>query len=217
MLRRTLAYARRHHLALLALFFAMGGTSYAAVTLPRNSVGTAQIKAEAVTLAKINSGALRSLKGAAGARGPQGLQGDTGATGPQGLQGDTGATGPQGPTGATGTTGATGAAGPTGPTGPVGPTGVVGTITVRTGTESVPTGTEAEYSVGCNVGEVAVGGGASIGPDGGVGSGVANGVALETSRPNPASGTNPTGWFAIMQNTSGSSQTFTVYVECAAT
>jgi Collagen triple helix repeat (20 copies) len=98
---------------LLALFFAMGGTSYAAITLPRNSVGTAQIKARAVTLAKINSRAVRSLQGATGPQGPRGLKGDagaTGSTGPQGLKGDTGA--PGGP-------------------GARGPAGVVGTITVH--------------------------------------------------------------------------------------
>src|SRR4051794_30824494 len=35
--------------ALLALFVAMGGAGYAALKLPRNSVGTAQLKANAVT------------------------------------------------------------------------------------------------------------------------------------------------------------------------
>jgi hypothetical protein len=212
--RRMLAYARRHHLALLALFFAMGGTSYAAVTLPHNSVGTTQIKAQAVTLAKINSGAVRSLKGATGRQGPQGR---TGATGVTGVTGPQGPQGPQGDAGATGPTGTTGATGATGAGGPQGPAGVVGTITVRTATATVPTNNEAPGSAACNSGEVAVGGGASIGADGGSGSGVVNGTTLETSRPNPASGTNPTGWFAIMANTSGSDQTFTVYVECAAT
>jgi Collagen triple helix repeat (20 copies) len=203
--RRMLAYARRHHLALLALFFAMGGTSYAAVALPRNSVGTAQIKARAVTLGKLNSRTLRSLKGAPG---PQGGTGVTGAAGPQGPIGATGATG------AKGTTGPTGATGTPGATGATGPTGTVGTITMRSSSESVPNGTAAEAATYCNSGEVAVGGGASIGV--GVGSGVA-GADLETSRPDPATGTNPTGWDAIIQNSSGSSQTFAVYVECAAT
>lgn len=39
--------------ATLALFVALGGASYAAVTLPRNSVGTAQLRARSVTLAKL--------------------------------------------------------------------------------------------------------------------------------------------------------------------
>jgi len=43
---------------IVALFVALGGTSYAAiVTLPKNSVGTAQLKAGAVTAGKINASA----------------------------------------------------------------------------------------------------------------------------------------------------------------
>jgi len=46
--------------SLIALFVALGGTSYAAVTsLPANSVGTAQLKNGAVTAPKIASSALR--------------------------------------------------------------------------------------------------------------------------------------------------------------
>jgi len=45
MLRGIAAYVRRHHIALLALFFALGGTAVAASNslLPRNSVGSAQV------------------------------------------------------------------------------------------------------------------------------------------------------------------------------
>jgi hypothetical protein len=39
--------------ATLALFVALGGVSYAALTLPRNSVGTPQLRNRAVTLPKI--------------------------------------------------------------------------------------------------------------------------------------------------------------------
>jgi hypothetical protein len=46
-------------ISLIALFVALGGTSYAAITtLPRNSVGTPQLKNGAVTGAKLNSSAL---------------------------------------------------------------------------------------------------------------------------------------------------------------
>lgn len=48
MITSILAYGRRHHLALLALFVALGGTAYAAVQLPANSVGSKQLKANAV-------------------------------------------------------------------------------------------------------------------------------------------------------------------------
>jgi hypothetical protein len=37
----------------VALIVALGGTSYAAFTLPQNSVGTKQLKNNAVTLAKL--------------------------------------------------------------------------------------------------------------------------------------------------------------------
>jgi hypothetical protein len=43
--------------AMAALFVALGGTSYAAVTLANNSVGTAQLKNGAVTAQKINKSA----------------------------------------------------------------------------------------------------------------------------------------------------------------
>jgi hypothetical protein len=46
-------------ISLIALFVALGGTSYAAITsLPANSVGTKQLKNGAVTKAKLNASAL---------------------------------------------------------------------------------------------------------------------------------------------------------------
>lgn len=70
--------------ASLALFVALGGTSYAALTLPANSVSTKQIKKGAVTLNRLSAGARTSLKGHTGARGPAGAQGPAG---PPGLNG----------------------------------------------------------------------------------------------------------------------------------
>ena len=55
-------YLKRHHIGLLALFIALGGTSYAAATLPANSVGTKQIKKNAVTKAKIRKNSVTSVK-----------------------------------------------------------------------------------------------------------------------------------------------------------
>jgi hypothetical protein len=46
-------------ISLIALFVALGGTSYAAMTLPANSVGTKQLKNGAVTSAKLNSAVLK--------------------------------------------------------------------------------------------------------------------------------------------------------------
>ena len=95
MLGRTASYINRHHLALFALFFALGGTSFAAgnALLPGNSVGTKQVingSLQTNDLSKTARSALkgnRGLRGPAGAQGAQGAQGATGATGAQGVQG----------------------------------------------------------------------------------------------------------------------------------
>jgi hypothetical protein len=51
-------YVRQHHVGILALFIALSGTAYAA-TLPRNSVGTPQLKKDAVTTKKLKNGEVR--------------------------------------------------------------------------------------------------------------------------------------------------------------
>lgn len=55
-------YIRRHHIALLALFVALGGTSYAAVSLPKASVGTDQLKARSVSTIKLAPGAVSTKR-----------------------------------------------------------------------------------------------------------------------------------------------------------
>ncbi len=57
-LRRRLSYA--NVIATIALFIALGGASYAAFTLPNNSVGTRQLKRAAVTGAKVKRGSIPS-------------------------------------------------------------------------------------------------------------------------------------------------------------
>jgi hypothetical protein len=99
-------YVRHHHLGMLALFIALGGTSYAAVKLPANSVGSKQLKAGAVTGAKVKDRSLTAADfggqlpagatGAQGPAGPAGPKGDTGATGAAGAKGDQGLQGVQG-------------------------------------------------------------------------------------------------------------------------
>jgi hypothetical protein len=94
-------------IACLALAVALGGTGYAAIALPAGSVGTAQLKNDAVVSSKVKDGSLRARDFAAGslpagergAAGPQGPQGPAGSAGPQGPAGPAGATGPQGPQG----------------------------------------------------------------------------------------------------------------------
>ena len=54
MLTRLLHLIRHNAIALIALFVALGGTSYAALNLPANSVGTPQLKNRSVTASKLN-------------------------------------------------------------------------------------------------------------------------------------------------------------------
>lgn len=79
LLRRRFTYA--NIVATIALFVALGGTSYAAFSLPAGSVGTKQLKNGAVTKAKLAHGLQQ------GTQGPQGPVGPQGATGPQGPPG----------------------------------------------------------------------------------------------------------------------------------
>jgi hypothetical protein len=61
-----------------------GGTAYAADELGKNSVGTKQIRKEAVTPAKLSKAAKKTLTGATGSRGPQGDPGPRGERGEPG-------------------------------------------------------------------------------------------------------------------------------------
>jgi hypothetical protein len=64
MFKLVCTHMRRHLIAYVALFFALGGSSFAAVqaALPKNSVGTRQLKRSAVTAAKIKNGAVTAAK-----------------------------------------------------------------------------------------------------------------------------------------------------------
>jgi hypothetical protein len=89
---RVGAYLRRNHLALLALFFALGGSAYAAGTalLPRNSVGSRQVINRSLQTADLSKRAQRTLKGRRGPRGAPGVPGTPGVPGEKGDKGDPG-------------------------------------------------------------------------------------------------------------------------------
>jgi hypothetical protein len=79
--------------ACVALLLALGGVSWAATALPRNSVGTAQLKNNAVTSKKVRNHSLLRVdfKNGQVPRGPAGPKGATGARGPTGPAGSAGA------------------------------------------------------------------------------------------------------------------------------
>ena len=85
--------------SLIALFVALGGTSYAAVTLKKNSVKGKHIARNAITSPKVKNASLLAGDFAPGQL-PRGERGDTGAQGPQGVQGPQGERGPEGAPGA---------------------------------------------------------------------------------------------------------------------
>jgi hypothetical protein len=92
--RKRLTYA--NVMSSIAVFLVLaGGTAFAATqVLPKNSVGSKQIKKGAVGPAKLSPAAKVTLTGPAG---PKGSTGATGPQGPKGDKGDKGEIGPQGP------------------------------------------------------------------------------------------------------------------------
>ena len=75
----------------LALFIALGGTSYAAIKLPKGSVSTVQVKNRSLLAKDFKAGQLK--RGPNGATGATGSQGAQGTAGPQGPKGDAGQAG----------------------------------------------------------------------------------------------------------------------------
>ena len=96
-IRSRLSFA--NVMSVIAVFIALGGTTYAAVTLPKNSVkakqiaknavGASEIKSAGVRTAEVKDGSLLSQDFAAGQL-PQGAKGDKGDRGAKGDTGDTG-------------------------------------------------------------------------------------------------------------------------------
>ena len=128
-------HLRGNVVAYLALFVALGGTSYAAATLPRNSVTAKQIAARAVGSAELKNGAVTSQK-VRGLRLEDFKPGElakltVAPVAEKAKGGAKGSPGPQGPEGAIG---------PLGPVGPAGPAVANGdrSVVYKTRTETVP-------------------------------------------------------------------------------
>ena len=84
-------------MATVAVFLALGGGAYAAINLPKNSVGSKQLKNGSVTPPKVAKSTIRKFRGAIGAKGATGPAGPAGVAGPAGPQGDKGDKGDVGP------------------------------------------------------------------------------------------------------------------------
>jgi hypothetical protein len=186
-------------LASAALLVALGGTAYAAGVLPAHSVGTLQLRANAVTSSKVRDGSLRAVDFKPGQL-PRGPTGAAGATGQAGPQGPAGTTGPQGPQGAQGAKGDTGSA------------GVTSLTYVSADFGPFPAGTQYGGEAVCTGGRHAVGGGVlSEGTN-------AGDQAVNSTYPTDGAGSGTPGttaWTGYVDNTSSSPLGFTVYAVCA--
>jgi hypothetical protein len=103
---RVFRHLRANLVAYAALFVALSGSAVAAgVALPRNSVGTPQLRANAVVSSKVKNGSLLVADFRPGQipAGPPGLTGPAGPAGPAGAAGPQGPAGPAGPAGAAAT------------------------------------------------------------------------------------------------------------------
>ncbi|MBJ7365542.1 MAG: collagen-like protein, partial [Thermoleophilia bacterium] len=182
---------------MIALVVAAAGGGYAAAKLPKNSVGTAQLRNGSVTSAKVRNHSLLAVDfkpgqlervlptaiGPTGPTGPSGADGATGAVGATGDQGDSGPTGPVGDSGAQGPIGTQGAAGlsygnsivgaPTSSLTGCGTLGLANTVIAPTQTSRIWISGQARLSANGATGarliaDVRTGGGSTLGsPDSG--------------------------------------------------
>ena len=95
MTKGFLRFLRRNTIALLALFLALGGTTYAASTalIGKNTVASPQVVNGSLKTKDLSAKARKALKGNRGLRGLRGAVGATGARGPTGVTGVQGAAG----------------------------------------------------------------------------------------------------------------------------
>jgi hypothetical protein len=236
MFGRTLLHLRRNAVAYCALFVATGGTSYAAVSLPANSVTSkqikksavsgpkikknavtaakikknavtaAKIKADAVDTAKVKDGSLLLKDFAPGQLAAMQSAASAGAVGARGSNGSS--NGETGAAGGTGVAGAKGDTGERGATGATGPIGPAGPAGVSSVVVRTDSSDTASASVYCHAGERVVGGGGTSEVPG---YSIHESVPLGINGPS-SNATVPTGWRVSMI---GGTKTY-VYVLCAA-
>jgi hypothetical protein len=186
-------FLRQNTIALLALFLALGGTTYAASTalVGKNSVASPQVVNGSLQTKDLSKKARKALKGN---RGLRGLPGAPGTPGAKGDKGDPGANGANGANGAT-------------------------SVVIRTATVSIATGTRNFAVATCNAGEKATGGGARFTGLSAtnqhllVYSYPKNAATPATGV--PAAGDVPTAWQASAYNNNGVTETLNVFVVCA--
>ena len=211
-LRSGLTYA--NVMSTLAMFLALGGVSYAAVQLPRNSVGSAHLKKNAVTNGKIKKGTITGAKIKKGTiTGAKVKDGSLTAadfkTLPTGVVGVAGPTGPAGPAGAAGAEGPAGAAGAQGATGTPG----LASVLVTSSDSESSSDTLFEHRTDCPDGKRVLGGGGEV--NGGVEGGNPV-VVIRRSYPT----TYPQdGWIVQVAEVSPTSSSYSVTVKavCANT
>jgi hypothetical protein len=182
-LRSRLTYA--NIMATIAVFVALGGSSYAAITITGKSVKDSSLTGKDV---KNRSLVARDFKAGQLPSGPAGPVGPTGGPGPAGPAGPKGDRGQQGPAGAIGP------AGPAGAAGPQGPSGVSGWEYV-TALQTIPPSSAGRWAVNCSDGKKALGGGVATD----IGSPVGHARVLETTPAGAA-----TGWQVAVRNESNS-------------
>jgi hypothetical protein len=186
-LRRHLTYA--NVMATAAVFLALGGVSYAAVAIPKNSVGNPQLRANAVTTGKIKNGTLLAADFEPGEL-------PRGATGAPGTAGVTGLQGPQGPQGQQGQKGQPGMPGMPG----------ISNYQVVVNPEiAAPAGTQTSNSADCPADTMVISGGVAIA------GGISTSVNVNSSYPI----VNADKWEAIVNNNSTTPTLFDVVVICA--
>jgi hypothetical protein len=192
MARRHLTFA--NVTSFLSLFVVLSAGSYAAITLPKNSVGKKQLQNNAVVSAKVKDSSLLAKDFKAG-------QLPSGPQGPQGLDGAQGPPGPAGPTG------------PAGPPGRAGTNGATNVTTRESNPKTVAPGADDLANATCASGEKATGGGVLV--VNAAADAVLNTVPVTESYGIFDADGQPVAWQGGIQNTTTDPVQFIVQVICA--